>query len=124
MAQQISSFLSKNCRRFHTAPTLTTHHTLTLNNFVATINRPRHNTFAAAAVTFTKSMLTTTDITGRANVASVAKATSLANGDVAPYRITIHRQVVTTQMQVTYRFHAADFTSFFVTQLITLSESS
>lgn len=116
MAQQIGSFLSKNCRRCHTAPTLATHHTLTLNNFVATINRPPHNTFA---VTFTKSMLTTTDITGRANVASVAKATSLANGDVAPYQITIHRQVVTTQMQVTYRFHAADFTSFFVTQLIT-----
>jgi hypothetical protein len=36
-------------------------------------------------------MLTTTDIIGRADVASVAKATSLANGDVVPYRITIHR---------------------------------
>jgi hypothetical protein len=41
-------------------------------------------------------MLTTTDIRGRANVASVAKATSLTSGDVAPYQITIHRWVVTT----------------------------
>jgi hypothetical protein len=76
MAWLIGSFLSKNCQRFHTAPTLATHHTptLTLNNFVATVNTPPRNTFVVA-VTFTKSMLTTTDIRGRANVASVAKAT-------------------------------------------------